>query len=43
VLKVLKCGDAACASGNVASTVDGANSQFSTSIAIAPDGLPMVS
>lgn len=44
-LKVLKCGDAACTAGNVASVVDGAGSNVGqhTSIAIGVDGLPVVS
>ena len=43
-LKVAKCGNAACSSGNVLSTVDsGFNVGRYTSIAIGTDGLPVIS
>ncbi len=44
-LKVAKCGNASCSSGNTITTVDSTSTagQFSISIAIAPDGLPVIS
>jgi predicted regulator of Ras-like GTPase activity (Roadblock/LC7/MglB family) len=43
-LKVAKCGNAACSSGNTLSTVDsGGDVGFSTSITVGTDGLPVIS
>lgn len=43
-LRVTKCGNAACSAGNISTTVDSAsNVGSSSSIAIAPDGLPIIS
>ena len=44
-LRVLKCGDASCAAGNVITAVDDPENHVGhyTSIAVGPDGLPVVS
>ncbi|OGX36291.1 MAG: hypothetical protein A3D87_07070 [Omnitrophica WOR_2 bacterium RIFCSPHIGHO2_02_FULL_50_17] len=43
-LKVAKCGDIGCTSGNILTTVDSASYvDYDTSIAVGPDGLPVIS